>query len=101
MAVIYRDRQGVEYESVPLPTNEVTDPVPLDARIVSRRTAKKQVPVYEGTEGVELANQPRHHRRHWTDEQWGAFEEHRRVETDDAKDHPVASAVLVKSERHT
>ena len=37
MAVVYRDKRGVEYESVPLPTNEVTDAVPLNAHIVSKR----------------------------------------------------------------
>ena len=27
MVMVYRDKRGVEYESVPLPTNEVTDAV--------------------------------------------------------------------------
>ena len=37
MGVVYRDKRGVEYESVPLATSEVTDAVPLDAHIVSKR----------------------------------------------------------------
>ena len=100
MTVVYRDRRGVEYESVPLPTHEVTDSVPLDARLVSKRSERKVMPVYEGTDGATLATQPRHHRRRWTDEQWGAFEEHRRLEVDESKGGtPVASVVVVKSER--
>ena len=100
MAVVYRDKRGVEYESVPLPTNEVTDAVPIDAHIVSKRVVRKPVPVYEGTDGEQLARAPRSQRRNWTDEQWGAYEEHRRIETGGSKDEaPVASVVVLRSER--
>ena len=71
MAVVYRDKHGVEYESVPLPTNEVTDAVPLDAHVISKRVVRKAVPIYEGTDGEQLAAAPRSQRRNWTDEQWG------------------------------
>ena len=95
--VVYRDARGVEYESVPLPTHEVTDAVPLSARLVSKRAVKRQQPKYDGNDGVELARQPRGHRQHWTDEQWVAFEEYRQRETEQAvKDLPVATAVIVK-----
>ena len=82
---IYRDKSGVEveYESVPLPTNEVTDAVPLAARIVARKASR----------------QPRSHRRKWTDAQWLAFEEHCQLETDLLQDEePMASAVIIKSD---
>ena len=61
---IYRDRNGVEveYVSVPLPTHEVTQAVPLAARMVGNRASRKERPFYEGTDGTELATQPRHHR---------------------------------------
>ena len=100
MVVVYRDRRGVEYESVPLPTNEVTDAVPLDAHIVSKRVVRKPLPIYEGTDGEQLARAPRSQRRNWTDEQWGAYEEHRRLKADQSKDDaPVASVVVLRSER--
>lgn len=100
MSVVYCDKHGVEYESVPLPTHEVTQAVPLEARIVGRRTERKTVPFYAGTDGAELAAQPRSHRKQWTDAQWGAFEEHRRLEAEQSKaDAPVASAVIIKSSR--
>jgi len=100
MVVVYRDKRGVEYESVPLPSHEVTDAVPLDAHVVSKRVVRKPVPMYEGTEGVELASVPRSQRRNWTDEQWGAYEEHRRLDTERSKgDPPVAAVVVVRSER--
>lgn len=100
MAVVYRDKRGVEYESVPLPTNEVTDAVPLDAHIISKRVVRKVVPIYEGTDGEQLAAAPRSQRRNWTDEQWGAYEEHRRLVDDQSRDDaPVASVVVVRSER--
>ena len=96
MSAVYRDKHGVEYESVPFPTHEVTQAVPLASRIVSRRTEKKTVPSYAGTDGAELAAQPRSHRKQWTDAQWGAFEEHRRLEAEqskaDARGAPSASA---------
>ena len=96
--VVYRDRHGVEYVSVPLPTHEVTDPVPLNARQVGKRTTKEPTPFYEGLDGAELARQPRSHRRRWTDAQWAAFEEHRKVEVEEAqKDLPVATAFVVKT----
>ena len=98
MAVVYRDRYGVEYESVPLPSHEVTHAVPLDARIIARRNERKTVPYYAGTDGTELATQPRGHRKQWSDAQWGAFEEFRRVDADRTKSEPaVASAIIVKS----
>lgn len=100
MAVVYRDKRGVEYESVPLPTHEVTDAVPLDAHVVSKRVVRKPLPVYDGTDGIQLAKAPRSQRRNWTDEQWGAYEEHRQLEADQSKDEPrVASVVVVRSQR--
>ena len=98
MPIVYRDKYGVEYESVPLPTHEVTQAVSLDARIVSRKTEKRKVPFYEGTDGAELALQPRNHRKRWNDTQWGAFEEFRRLDIDQAKgESPIASAIVIKS----
>ena len=98
--VVYRDKRGVEYESVPLATSEVTDSVPLDAHIVSKRVVRKPPPIYEGTGGEQLARAPRSQRRNWTDEQWGAYEEHRRLVADQSKDNaPVASVVVIRSER--
>ena len=102
MPVVYRDKRGVEYESVPLPTNEVTDAVPLTAHIVSKRVARKLMPLYEGTDGAQLAQMPRSQRRSWTDEQWGAYEEYRRLETDQSEDRtPEAGVVVIRSERQT
>ena len=72
--MIYRDESGVEYVPVPLPTHEVTDAVAVDARRVNRSHVRKPMPVYDGTDGAELAAQPRSHRRRWTDRQWLAFE---------------------------
>ena len=98
MGVVYRDKWGVEYESVPLPTHEVTDAVPLNARIVGRRSPRKTVPVYEGTDGAELIRQPRSHRYQWTDAQWGAFEEyHQLVAAELRDDVPVAAAIIIKA----
>lgn len=95
--IVYRDARGVEYVSVPLPTHEVTDAVPLNARQVGKRTAKEPVKFYEGTDGAELARQPRSHRRRWTDAQWVAFEEHRKAEQEESQEHlPVATAFVVK-----
>ena len=100
MAVVYRDKRGVEYESVPLPTNEVTDAVPLNAHIVSKRVVRKPVPTYEGIDGEQLESVPRSQRRNWTDEQWGAYEEYRRLIAEQSKDDvPVASVVVIKSDR--
>ncbi len=99
--VIYRDERGIEYVSVPLPTHEVTQAVAVDARIVSRATARKQTPVYTGTDGSELAAQPRSHRRRWTDRQWLAFEEHRRQEVELAQnDEPAAAVWVVRPHGH-
>ncbi len=96
--MVFRDQRGVEYEPVPLPTHEVTVAVAVDARIVSRTTARKAVSLYTGTDGAELAGQPRGHRQHWTDPQWLAFEEHRRLEADLSRDDkPVAAVWVVKS----
>ena len=82
---------------MPLPTHEVTVAVALDARIVSRTAARKAVPVYTGTDGAKLAGQPRGHRRDWTDRQWLAFEEHRRLEAELSRDEePVAAVWVVK-----
>ena len=95
--VVYRDPQGREYVSVPLPTHEVTDAVPLKARHAGKRTAKEPVPFYEGTDGAELAMQPRTHRRRWSDAQWVAFEEHRKAEDEESRhDLPVAAAFVIK-----
>ena len=94
---MFRDKRGVEYDAVPLPTHEVTVAVALDARIVRRTAARKTVPVYAGTDGAELAEQPRGHRRHWTDRQWLAFEEHRRLEAELSRDdEPIATVWVVK-----
>ena len=92
---MYVDERGVEYVSVPLPTHEVTDAVPIDAN--RRRTAKERVPIYAGTDGAELVAQPRAHRKYWTDEQWVAFGEFRQLESELAsEDEPVAAAMVVK-----
>ena len=81
-------------------TSEATDAVPLDAHIVSKRVVRKPPPIYEGTGGEQLARAPRSQRRNWTDEQWGAYEEHRRLVADQSKDNaPVASVVVIRSER--
>lgn len=94
---VYRDERGVEYVSVPLPTHEVTDAVPIDARLPSKRAAPKPVPFYAGTDGAELARQPRSHRRQWTDAQWLAYREQLQLESEMARDDtPVAAAVLIK-----
>jgi hypothetical protein len=95
--VVYRDQRGREYVSVPLPTHEVTDPVPLNARHAGKRPTKAPVPFYEGTDGAELAAQPRSHRRRWSDAQWVAFEEQRKAEVEESqKDFPVAAALVIK-----
>ena len=97
MTVVYRDERGVEYVSVPLPTHEVTEAVPIDARRLRRRAPRDDTPFYAGTEGAELAVQPRAHRKHWNDEQWIAFKEFQTLESELAREeHPVAAAVIVK-----
>ncbi len=97
LGVVYRDKRGVEYVSASLPTHEVRDAVPLNARIVSKRQPKTPVPVYEGTDGAELAMQPRGHRRHWTDAQWLALEEHRQLEAEHSRDDvPFATVMIIK-----
>ncbi len=102
MAALFRDARGVEYESVPLPTHEVTDAVPLAARIVSKRTPTRTIPVYGGTDGAELAHQPRGHRRHWNDAQWIAFKEHQQLEVELLQhDEPVATAMVIKKKNAT
>lgn len=94
---MYRDKHGVEYLSVPLPTHEVTEAVPIDARRVRGRSPRAEVPFYVGTDGVELAAQPRAHRKRWNDAQWVAFKEYQHLESDLARmDEPVAVAVVVK-----
>ena len=93
--MVFRDARGVEYEPVPLPTHEVTVAVAVDARIVRRSAARKVVPVYAGADGAELAQQPRAHRRHWTDRQWLAYEEHRRLEAELLNDDAPVAAVWV------
>ena len=96
VSVVYRDERGVEYVSVPLPTHEVTEAVPIDARR-RRRRSQDETPFYPGTDGAELAAQPRRHRRHWSDEQWIAFKEFQTLESELAReDQPVAAAVVVK-----
>ncbi len=93
--VVYVDEQGVEYVSVPLPTHEVTDAVPIGAN--RRRTVKEPLPVYAGTDGPALAAAPRTHRKRWTDEQWIAFREHQKLESELARDdEPVAAAIVVR-----
>ena len=97
MGVVYRDEHGVEYVSVPLPTHEVTEAVPIDARRVSRRSPKEEIPFYAGTDGAELAAQPRSHRKQWSDAQWVAFKEYQQLESELARtDEPVATAMVVK-----
>lgn len=94
---VYRDERGVEYVSVSLPTHEVTEAIPIDARIPARRAAPKPVPFYPGTEGAELARQPRGHRRQWNDAQWLAYREQLQLEADMAQhDAPVAAAMVIK-----
>ncbi len=98
MTVVYRDKYGIEYVSVPLPSHEVTEPVPLEARVASKRAMKRTaVPFYQGTDGANLAAQPRTHRRHWSDSQWGAFEEYCQLVTEESRtDSPVASVIVIK-----
>lgn len=98
MTVVYRDKRGNEYVSVPLPTHEVTHAVPIEARRVSRRADRKTVrPFYDGLDGAELFTQPRAHRRRWSDAQWGAFQEYwRLVEHESHEPAFVASAVVIK-----
>jgi len=93
--VAFRDKRGVEYDPVPLATHEVTVAVAIDARIVRRTAARKTVPLYAGSDGAELAQQPRGHRRRWTDRQWLAFEEHRRLEAELSRDDESVAAVWV------
>ena len=93
--MVYRDERGIEYDPVKLPTHEVTDAVAVDARLISRTVARKQLPLYTGTDGAELAQQPRTHRRRWTDQQWLAYEEHRQLEAELGTDHAQAAAVWV------
>ena len=100
MGGIYRDRNGVEVEyiAVPLPTHEVTQAVPLTARVVGHRASRKEMPVYTGTDGTELAIQPRHHRKQWTDQQWVAFREFQKLELDMASaDAPIAATMIIKT----
>ena len=85
----------MEYDPVPLPTHEVLVAVAVDARIVRRTAARKARPLYAGTDGAKLAEQPRGHRRHWSDGQWLAFEEHRRLEAELSKDDELVAAVWV------
>ena len=95
--MVFRDERGVEYDPVPLPTHEVTDAVAVDARRVHRSAPRKSRPLYTGTDGLELSQQPRGHRRHWTDPQWLAFEEHRRLEQDlSSDDEPLAAVIIVR-----
>ena len=93
--MVYRDERGIEYDSVKLPTHEVTDAVAVDARLISRTVARKQLPLYTGTDGAELAQQPRAHRRRWTDQQWLAYEEHRQLEEELGTDQIQTAAVWV------
>ncbi|MCY4600287.1 MAG: hypothetical protein OXF27_10250 [Acidobacteria bacterium] len=97
MSVVYRDARGVEYVSVPLPTHEVTEAVPIDARRVRRWSPRNTVPFYVGTDGAELVAQPRSHRKKWSDAQWIAFKEHQHIEYELTRtDEPVAAAMIVK-----
>lgn len=95
----YRDERGVVYDPVPLPTHEVTDAVALDARLVRRHTeARKTIPFYTGADGAQLAQQPANHRRRWTDAQWLAFEEHRKLEEEASHvDEPHAAVWVVRN----
>lgn len=96
--MVYRDYRGVEYDPVKLPTHEVTDAVAIDARQVSRSMARKPLPLYTGVEGKELAEQPKAHRRRWTDQQWLAYEEYQQCETERETDEvPVAAVWVVRS----
>ena len=96
VSVVYRDERGVEYVSVPLPTHEVTEAVPIDAHRLRRRS-QDEAPFYAGTDGARLAAQPRGQRKHWSDEQWVAFKEFQTLESELAReDQPVAAAVIVK-----
>ena len=97
--VSYRDERGVVYDPVPLPTHEETDAVALDARLVRRHTeVRKTIPFYAGADGVQLAEQPTSHRRRWTDAQWLAFEEHRKLEEEASQvDEPHAAVWVVRN----
>ena len=95
--VVYRDERGVEYDPVPLPTHEVTDAVAVGARRVHRSAPRKTIPLYTGNDGAELAQQPRSHRRRWTDWQWLAFEEYRRCAQElHTKDEALAAVMVVR-----
>ena len=97
---IYRNRNGVEveYVSVPLPTHEVPQAVPLAARVVGNRVSRKERPFYSGTDGTELATQPRHHRKQGTEQQWVAVREFQKLELDMASsDQPIAAAMIIKN----
>ena len=98
----YRDERGVVYDPVPLPTHEVTDAVSLDARQVKRHAEpRRTIPFYAGTDGATLSTQPHGHRRKWTDQQWLAFEEYRRLEEETASDEaaPQAAVWVVRDHR--
>ena len=100
MGGIYRDRNGVEveYVSVPLPTHEVTQAVPLAARKVGHRASRKVAPFYSGMDGTELAIQPRGHRKQWNEQQWVAFREFQKLELDMASsDEPIAATMIIKT----
>ena len=98
--MIYRDERGVEYTLVPLPTHEVTSAVALDARRLSRTTKRASVERYRGTDGAELAQQPRSHRDRWTDRQWLAFEEYRSLEQERSQEEAPRAAVWVVRSHH-
>ncbi len=70
---------------------------PRSADRGSHRCPEGGSAVYTGTDGVELAGQPLSHQWNWTDQQWLAFEEHQRLETELSRDKkPVAAVSVVK-----
>ena len=97
--MVYRDEDGTEYVRVLLPTREVTGAVPIQARVVGRLSVRG-VPRsrYAGVDGECLSAEPAHRRRYWTDEQWLAFWEHRRMRDDRFGDEPAGHPpVIVRS----
>ena len=76
-------------------------PVEVAGEVVRPRTppaANTPLPFYEGEDGPTLAAQPHHHRKKWTDRQWGAFEENKAAAADaraeDAQPHAVVVHVI-------
>ena len=66
---------GPELEVVPWPTYEEPWSI-LGANVTPKRAQAVSRPFYKGEDGDELALQPSHHRKRWTESQWLAFHEY-------------------------